>query len=122
VHFGLCNSEIYDTILVEEITLGPEGCCKKVARVSRLDLGRFAKLFGFVGEISGFEFVKWESDTSFRFRFQERQFRAVGLGNSDLTISEVGAPNSAVEQPAGSHGLAAAAHRERSAHQGALYR
>jgi hypothetical protein len=82
-------SEIYDTVLVEEVTLGNEGCCKKVRGVSRVDLDGFAKAFGFVGEISGFEFVKWESETSFRFRFKGREFKATGLGNSRLTISEV---------------------------------
>ena len=90
-------SEIYDTLLVEEVTLGDEGCCKKVMRVSRVDLDGFAKAFGFIGEISGFEFVKWESETSFRFRFKGREFKATGLGNPKLTISEVSAPNPALQ-------------------------
>ena len=90
-------SEIYDTLLVEEVTLGNEGCCKKVRGVSRVDLDGFAKAFGFVGEISGFEFVKWESQTSFRFRFKGREFKVTGLGNSNLTISEVSAPNPALQ-------------------------
>ncbi|TMI24027.1 hypothetical protein E6H36_09325 [Candidatus Bathyarchaeota archaeon] len=85
-------SEIYDTILVEEVTLGNEGCCKKVSGVSEVDLDGFTKAFGFVGEISGFTFVKWESPTSFRFRFREREFVAAGLGRSSLTISEASAP------------------------------
>src|SRR2546428_10411815 len=40
-------SEIYDTILLEEVTLGNEGCCKKIIRVSKVDLDGFAKAFGF---------------------------------------------------------------------------
>lgn len=85
-------SEIYDTILIEEVTLGNEGCCRKVRGVSQIDLDGFVKAFGFAGEISGFQFVKWESESSFRFRFKDREFTAAGLGKSRLTISEVSAP------------------------------
>jgi hypothetical protein len=90
-------SEIYDTILLEEVTLGNEGCCKKIVGVSKVDLDGFAKAFGFIGEISGFEFLRWESEISFRFRFKGREFIAAGLGKSILTISEVSAPNPALQ-------------------------
>jgi hypothetical protein len=85
-------SEIYDTVLIEEISLGDEGCCKKIGRVSKMDLDSFAKAFGFGGEISGFKFIKWESETSFRFRFHEREFLASGLGKPSLTVSENKSP------------------------------
>jgi len=92
-------SEIYDTILVEEVTFGHEGCCKKVRSVTKIDLDAFAKAFGFVGEISGFEFIQWGSGTSFLFRFKGRLFLATGLGKPALTVSESEtlAPNPALQ-------------------------
>ena len=86
--------EIYDTVLIEEVTLGGEGCCKKVKSVRKVDLDAFAKAFGMTGEISGFEFLNWGGDDSFRFRFKDREFSASGIGKSPLTISELSAPNS----------------------------
>jgi hypothetical protein len=51
-------SEIYDTILLEGVIIGNEGCCKKVRKVAQVDLEGFAKALGFNGEIGEFEFVK----------------------------------------------------------------
>jgi hypothetical protein len=90
-------SEIYDTVLIEEVTLGNEGCCVKVRAVRRVDLEGFSKAFGFIGEIAGFSFVDWQSDTSFRFRFHDREFVATGLDTPRLVIAEVGASNPALQ-------------------------
>jgi hypothetical protein len=98
-------SEIYDTVLIEEVTFGSEGCCKKVRNVRKVDLEAFAKAFDMVGEISGFEFLNWGVDDSFRFRFKGREFHASGLGKSPLTISELSAPNSSL-QPSPQRGAA----------------
>ena len=82
-------SEIYDTVFIEEISLGNEGCCVKVKKVRRVDLDGFAKTFGFIGEIAGFSFRGWESGTSFRFRFHDREFVATGLDKPRLVVDEV---------------------------------
>ena len=91
-------SEIYDTVLIEEITLGNEGCCVKVKTVRRVDLDGFAKTFGFIGEIAGFRFLDWESGTSFRFRFHEREFIAIGLDEPRLVVNEVAASNPSLQR------------------------
>src|SRR2546427_9071372 len=54
-------SEIYDTLLVEEVTLGNEGCCNKVRGVSRGDLDGVAKALGSMGASSGFRALKLRS-------------------------------------------------------------
>ena len=89
-------SEIYDTVLIEEVALGHEGCCVKVKAVRRVDLDGFAKTFGFIGEIAGFRFLSWESGTSFRFRFHDREFIAAGLHKPRLAVDEVVASNPAL--------------------------
>jgi hypothetical protein len=81
--------EIYDTVLIEEVTLGSEGCCKKVRSVRKVDLDAFSKAFGMGGDISGFTFLNWGLENSFRFRVQGREFEASGLGKATLTISEL---------------------------------
>lgn len=98
-------SEIYDTVLIEDITLGNEGCCVKVKAVRRVDLDGFAKALGFIGEIAGFRFLAWESGTSFRFRFHDREFIAIGLDKPRLVVNEVAASNQAL-QPTSPSGAA----------------
>ncbi len=92
-------SEIYDTVLIEEISLGNEGCCVRVEKVRRVDLDGFAKSFGFIGEIAGFTFLGWDSATSFRFRFHDREFIATGADKPRLVVNEVTASNSALQPP-----------------------
>jgi len=93
------TSEIYDTVLIEEITMGNEGFGKKVKAVRQVDLDGFVKSFGFVGEIAGFTFVRWESPTSFRFRFKGREFSVDGLDGSRLRVDEITASNPALQPP-----------------------
>jgi len=70
------RSEIYQSLVVETLTTGMEGCCSKVARRQSIDLEGFAAHFGFRGEISGFSFSGWSSHNSFRFTYQGAPFHA----------------------------------------------
>ena len=67
-------SEIYDTVFIETVTFGAEGCCKKLSTTRKLDLDALAKTFGLVGEQSGFALVDWESPSSLRVRFMGHEF------------------------------------------------
>ena len=71
----------------------------RVKKVRRVDLDGFAKSFGFIGEIAGFTFLGWDSATSFRFRFHDREFIATGADKPRLVVNEVTAPNSALQPP-----------------------
>jgi hypothetical protein len=86
------TSEIYNTIYLEEITLGREGCCKRLIKIRKFNLEIFAKGFGFIGELSGFEVIRWVTPTSFEFRFQERSFM----------MSEINRPRVKVKRLSGS--------------------
>ena len=70
----ILTGEIYSTVLIERVTLGTEGCCKKVTWVRQFDLKYFSEKYGFIGELAGFEFVRWLGPTSFVFRYRERNF------------------------------------------------
>ena len=71
------RSEIYQSLAIETLTTGLEGCCSKVAQTQSVDLQAFASQFGFTGEVSGFVFSGWSSPDSFRFTYQGKPFHAI---------------------------------------------
>lgn len=83
-------SEIYNTVYLEEVTFGSEGCCKKLSRSRRFDLKGFALAFGFAGELSGFEFVGWLGPTSFVFRYRERNFVMSAISKAEVKVEPYG--------------------------------
>lgn len=80
--------EIYDTILVEEVAVGEEGCCKRVTGISVVDLDALVTAFEMNGEVNGFEFVEWDTSATFRFKFKGRKFIATVLNRSRLSVTE----------------------------------
>jgi hypothetical protein len=70
------RSDIYQSLAIETLTTGLEGCCAKVAQTRSFDLEAFAAHFGFKGEVSGFVFTGWTSPQSFRFTYKGKPFRA----------------------------------------------
>jgi hypothetical protein len=83
-------SEIYNTVYLEEVTFGSEGCCKEVLSTRRFDLKAFTSAFGFKGELSGFEFVQWLSPTSFVFRYHERNFVMSAINKAKVKVEPYG--------------------------------
>jgi hypothetical protein len=51
----ITTSEIYNTVYIEMVTFGGEGCCKKLKSVRKFDIAYFCKTFNFIGEQTGFE-------------------------------------------------------------------
>lgn len=83
----ITTSEIYSTVYIEMVTLGGEGCCKKVKSVRKFDMAAFCKAFNFIGEQAGFELVKWLNETSLVFRYQERQFVMSHISNERVRVA-----------------------------------
>jgi hypothetical protein len=79
-------SEIYYTVLIEQVTLGREGCCKKVARSRQVDLSAFVAKYQFAGELTGFKFVRWVGPTSFVFSYKEREFVMSEINQTKVKI------------------------------------
>jgi hypothetical protein len=83
-------SEIYNTVFLEEVALGSEGCCKKLSRSRQFDLKAFAASYGFKGELSAFEFVRWLSPTSFVFRYRDRNFVMSAINKVQVKVEPYG--------------------------------
>ena len=83
------TSEIYDTVLLEEITLGNEGCCVALGTVRELDLRALADHFGLRGEMSGFRLTRWMGPDSFEFQLHRRTFGVDALGADSVKVHEV---------------------------------
>jgi hypothetical protein len=83
------TSEVYNTLLVEEVRLGAEGCCARIASVRKLDLDAMAKHFGLVGEMAGVRIVSARSPTSFRLVIHRRTFDVSHVDRSAATVMEV---------------------------------
>jgi len=83
----ITTSEIYNTVYIEMVTLGGEGCCKKLKSVRKFDLDTFCKAFNFIGEQAGFELVEWLNETSLVFRYQERDFVMSDIGKERVRVA-----------------------------------
>ena len=83
----ITTSEIYNGVYIETVTFGREGCCKKLRSVRMFDLNAFCKAFNFIGEQSGFEFIKWLSKTSFLFRYHDRKFVMSEIGKNRVLVA-----------------------------------
>jgi hypothetical protein len=85
---AVTTSEIYNTVYLEEITEGPEGCCRKFVKIRQLDLNDMQKKFNLRGELAGFEVYYWTSPTSFKFKLQDRTFDLSGLDKLKVFVEE----------------------------------
>ncbi len=83
------TEETFNSVFLEKITFGDEGCCTKVASTREFDLRGFAEVFAIKGTLSGFEFVSWNSTTSFMFRIQKRTFRLSNIQNQKVEVEEI---------------------------------
>ena len=94
------RSEIYQSLVLETLTTGLEGCCSKVAASHSVDLAAFAEHFGFKGELSGFVFSSWSSPSSFRFTYRGEPFHATIINGARIRIDRgAGANNSFKPNP-----------------------
>jgi hypothetical protein len=82
------RSEIYDSVYIEEVTFGEEGCCARVSAVRSIDMAAFQESFGMHGEVAGFQFDRWLSPSSFGFTFKRRRFVLSNAGLPNVSILE----------------------------------
>lgn len=80
------RSEAHQSLVIETLTTGLEGCCSKVAQARAFDLDAFAARFGFKGEISGFAFSGWSSPRSFRFIYKDKPFHATVIDGGRIRV------------------------------------
>lgn len=80
------RSEIYQSLVIETLTTGLEGCCGQITRRQSVDLEAFASYFGLHGEVSGFVFSNWVSPQSFAFTYYGVPFSATVMNDDQIQI------------------------------------
>jgi hypothetical protein len=86
---AVLTSEIYSTVLIEEVRFGDAGCCACVAVVRELDLDQMARAFSMRGEITGVRIVRPLSPTSFRITMHGRTFDLDDIDRPTVRVTEV---------------------------------
>jgi len=84
------TSEIYNTVYIEEITTGREGCCRRLKSIRKLDLEDWAQQFKMKGELAGFRIVRWSTPTTAEVEFQGRAFVLTDLDRARVRVSAAG--------------------------------
>ena len=85
---AVLTSEIYNTVLIEEISEGQEGCCMKLVAVRELDLEALTEKFSLRGETSGFEVIRWLSPTSLEVSLLGHRFVVSELFMAEVLVEE----------------------------------
>ena len=83
------TSEIYNTVIVEEIIFGREACCARVRSAREVDLDALVRQFQLRGERAGFSIDSSLSPTAFRVRFMGRRFDISNVHRQRVTVVQV---------------------------------
>lgn len=86
---AITTAEIYNGLYIEKVTLGSEGCCKRITSVRKLDRQMFGEAFNLRGEFTGLTFIEWRSTTSFEFSIHNRRFLITDIDKSQVQIIEL---------------------------------
>jgi hypothetical protein len=78
----ILTSEIYNRIILEKVSYGPEGGDKKIASRREVDLDSFWAAFGLKGEIAGVQFLNWVNWDAFK----------IGIGGRTYLIKDIALP------------------------------
>jgi hypothetical protein len=81
----ITTSDIYNSLYIEEVTLGNEGCCKQIASKKELDLYTLFEKFELTGEVANVTFSKWVNKTTFELQIQEQIF-SISVQQNSATI------------------------------------
>ena len=84
------TSEIYNTVYIEEITIGREGCCRRLKSIRKLDLEDWAQQLKTKGELAGFRIVRWNTPTTAEVEFQGRAFVLSELDRARVRVRAIG--------------------------------
>lgn len=87
--FVVTSSEIYNNIYIERITLGPEGCCRKIVSKKEVPIDNVFKAFNITGERSGVQFIDWKSPTSLVFSIWGNKYLMENINEDKVLISKL---------------------------------
>jgi len=83
------TSEIYSTVIVEEVRYGSEGCCARVVAARQVNLDSLARHFQMKGELAGFTVLSSPAPTIFRVRFKGRDFEVSRIDQPNVRFTEI---------------------------------
>lgn len=83
----ISTSEIYDSLIIETLTMGEEGGNVKVINRRKVDLENLWSVFHLTGEISGLKFIKWINPTSFSLKIANKIFVFKNINLTSLKVS-----------------------------------
>lgn len=86
------TSEIYNDLYIEYMTLGDEGCCRRVASARYMIPEEFNRAFGIRGEFTGLSLTEWRDSDTLVVTVQERRFVVALRPEGDLLIEELQRP------------------------------
>jgi len=66
----ITTSEIYNSLYIEQVTFGMEGCCKKIVSKKELDLYKLFEIYQLTGEIANVEFRTWIDFKTFQLNIK----------------------------------------------------
>lgn len=70
----ITTAEIYNSLYIEQVTFGSEGCCKQIISKKKLDLYDLFIGFGLSGEVANVIFSKWINPSTFELQIQDEAF------------------------------------------------
>lgn len=85
--FVITTSEIYDAIYIEKIYIGEEGGGKKILKKRLVNMLNLAELYNLKGEISGIEFIKWDSWNTFEVKILNKTFKFEDIDNDIISVT-----------------------------------
>ena len=83
------TSEIYSTLILEEVRYGPEGCCARVVAAREVNLESLARHFQMKGSLAGFTVISSPGPTTFRVRFKGRDFEVSRIDQPNVRFTEL---------------------------------
>jgi hypothetical protein len=84
----ITRSDIYNSLFIEKITYGTEGCCKNIVSTKEIPVNELFKLFSITGEHAGVKFVEWIDSASFVISIYDRSYNVLVKGDRSVKISQ----------------------------------
>ena len=83
----ITTADIYNSLYIEEVTFGSEGCCKQIISKKKLDLYELFIKFGLTGEVTNVQFSKWVNPSTFNLKIRDKLF-SVSIKKNSATIKQ----------------------------------
>ena len=80
-------SEVYNSLIIETLTVGDEGGNVKIVSRRKVDLDGLWSAFNLQGEVAGLNFVKWQSPTAFIITIYDKKFAVSDIGAKSISVS-----------------------------------